>query len=328
MWIPLIILALIIVYLMYEFRLKKPDQIVLSEKAGMIVQRKSKYYPRHFSITIPRKSHSVQLNFETSTKGRLDIVVKLIVTAVASLENLSLLIQVGGWEKNTIANAAKEVEIVLLGLIREFTEKFDIEELSGEKLSEYLKSRTKEIPGTFGIEIISISIQSIDPIDKKIAEAMRKKETARILEQTEIENQKLRVAAAQSKVQADEQIVFSEHELELKKLALRKKEEEKEAELAQLRVEAEMKRKKIQLSLDKEEISMLKNNPELLLLTPQVAKLAEASQSLKNARTVVSLSPNETDQGFNLIGTIHTIFQNILDNSVKKLNNRDEKRIE
>ena len=54
---------------------------------------------------------------------------------------------------------------------------------------------------------------------------------------------------------------------------------------------------------------MLKNNPELLLLSPQAAKLAEASQSLKNARTVVNLSGNELSQGSDLL----SLFQNFLE---------------
>jgi hypothetical protein len=48
--------------------------------------------------------------------------------------------------------------------------------------------------------------------------------------------------------------------------------------------------------------TLLKNNPELLMLTPQAARLAEASQSLKNARTIVSLSSQDLPQGSELLG--------------------------
>ena len=47
----------------------------------------------------------------------------------------------------------------------------------------------------------------------------------------------------------------------------------------------------MRLAYEKEELEVLKSSPELLMLTPQVARLAEASQNLKNARTVISLSP-------------------------------------
>jgi len=53
------------------------------------------------------------------------------------------------------------------------------------------------------------------------------------------------------------------------------------------RIEDELSKKRLQLAVDNEELSMLKNNPELLMLTPQAARLAEASQSLKNAKTML-----------------------------------------
>ena len=56
----------------------------------------------------------------------------------------------------------------------------------------------------------------------------------------------------------------------------------------------------MRLELDREELALLNENPQLLLLTPQAARLAEASQTLRNARTVVSLSPSEAEQGARL----------------------------
>jgi hypothetical protein len=64
--------------------------------------------------------------------------------------------------------------------------------------------------------------------------------------------------------------------------------------------------------LDKEEFEMLKSNPELLMLTPQAARLAEASQGLKNARTIVSLSPQDLAQGSELLATFQRMLQNAL----------------
>ena len=49
----------------------------------------------------------------------------------------------------------------------------------------------------------------------------------------------------------------------------------------------------MRLAFEREELEVLKSSPELLMLTPQAARLAEASQSLKNARTVISLSPQD-----------------------------------
>jgi hypothetical protein len=42
-----------------------------------------------------------------------------------------------------------------------------------------------------------------------------------------------------------------------------------------------------------------------------VARLAEASQSLRNARTVVSLSPNEVEQGSKLLNMFQLFLQNM-----------------
>jgi hypothetical protein len=69
----------------------------------------------------------------------------------------------------------------------------------------------------------------------------------------------------------------------------------------------------MQLDFEKDEMRLLKESPELLLLTPQAARLAEASQSLRNARTVVSLSPGDASQGTELLGMFSTLVQNALD---------------
>ena len=84
-----------------------------------------------------------------------------------------------------------------------------------------------------------------------------------------------------------------EHTLELKKSSLKKALLEQENALAQKRLEDELTRSRLRLAFEKEELEILKNNPELLVLTPQAARLAEASQGLKNARTVISLSPQD-----------------------------------
>ena len=66
---------------------------------------------------------------------------------------------------------------------------------------------------------------------------------------------------------------------------------------------------------------MLKNSPELLMLTPQAARLAEASQSLKNAKTIVTLSPNDISKGSELIN----MFQQFLLTAVNNSKRNDEK---
>ncbi len=104
-----------------------------------------------------------------------------------------------------------------------------------------------------------------------------------------------------------------EHELELKKLALKRERLAEEDALAQKRLEDELARSRMRLAFEKEELELLKDNPELLLLTPQAVRLAEASQSLKNARTVISLSPQDwagTEWG--------ELFQKMLERAIDK----------
>jgi hypothetical protein len=319
MLIAIGVFALVIVIaLVFEYRLRKPDQLVLYESNNKIVQRKLRFYPRHFSLALPNTTHSFQLNVDAAAKGNLDIKVKLSVTVGAAIGNISALIRVGGWNSNAVKGSAKEMEFVIQSIVKEFAEKYEIEELSSEKIYNYLRSKLDVCKEKLGLEVISFTIQSFEALDPKISEAMRQQESARILEQTELLNQKARIAAFKTKLKADEEIAVMENELELRKYELKKTELEKESALALKRVEDELKRKKIQLSFDKEELELLKNSPELLMLTPQAARLAEASQSLKNAKTVVSLSPNEISQGIDLVVMFQKFLQNAMGTSSKK----------
>ncbi|MEG8990865.1 hypothetical protein VJY32_13930 [Ignavibacteria bacterium 4148-Me] len=325
MLIAIIVVAIIILLLLlYELRIRKPDELVLTERNGKIILRKGRFYPRHFSLVLPKTIYSSQLSIDASARGSLDVKVKLSVAVALSLENINSLIKTGGWNKSAVQKATKELETVIHSLVREFTEKFEIEELSSEKIYNFLIERINISKEKFGLEVISIAIQSFEIMDSKIAEAIRQQESARIFEQTELLNQKVRISAAKAKIEADEKIALLENELELKKYDLKKVELEKESELADKRVSEELKRKKMQLEYEKQELELLKNNPELLILTPQAARLAEASQSLKNARTVVTLSHNDLAQGTELIGMFQKFLQNYLNSVQPKDKNKKE----
>jgi hypothetical protein len=49
------------------------------------------------------------------------------------------------------------------------------------------------------------------------------------------------------------------------------------------------------------------------MLTPQAARLAEASQNLRNARTVISLTPQEGRSGSELLNLFHELLQKALE---------------
>ncbi len=325
MWIIISILLFVpVIVFIYEYRLRKPDQIILFESKGRIEFRKSRFYPRHFSLALSNTTHSTHLSVEAAAKGNLDIKIKLSATVAVSIKNISTLIRVGGWNTNALVKSAKELEIVIHDLVKEYTEKYGIEDLSSENISNYLHEKVNVRADKFGLEIISLTVQSFEALDSAISDAMRRQESARIIEQTELLNQRARISAAKTKLKADEEIAVMENELELKKYELKKAELEKESELAQQRMEDELKRKRMQLEFDNQELELLKKNPELLMLTPQAARLAEASQSLKNARTIVSLSPNDISQGSDLIGMFQKFFQNAVGNSSQKSDEKNK----
>ena len=183
------------------------------------------------------------------------------------------------------------------GLVKEYTERSGIGTLSSANILNFLNERSAVIQEKFGVELISLAIQSLDPTDPEIADALRQQEQARLLEQTEHLNQQARVATAKAKSQADEEIAQMEHTLDLKKAELKKLLLEKESALSQQSLSDELARNRMRLAFEIEELQVLKNSPELLMLTPQAARLAEASQNLKNARTVISLTPQDAAHG-------------------------------
>ena len=148
-------------------------------------------------------TYSFAQTIEASAKGNLDMKVKLAVTVAASLDNLSVLVKVGGWTPNAVAKASKELETFLLGYVKEYTELHEIEELSSDKIRVHLQQRVQESKRTLGLEIITLTIASFDPVNPQIADAIRQREHARIMEQTEALNQRARIAATFGKITVD-----------------------------------------------------------------------------------------------------------------------------
>jgi hypothetical protein len=308
----LVVVVILIALALYEYRLRRPDQIVVAEARGGVRLRGGRIFPRHFSTPITKTTHSFSQTVDASAKGSLDIRVKLAVTVAASMENLSVLVKVGGWAPDAIARAARELETLILGYIKGYTELHEVEELSSDRIRAYLQERVQESKPLLGLEVITLTITSCDPVNPQIAEAIRQREHARILEQTETLNQRARIAATKARLQADEEIAALEHALEIRKYELKHAEFEKASALAGSRAEHELSLKKMQLDFEKEELRLLKDSPELLLLTPQAARLAEASQSMRNARTVVSLSPPDGGQGTEVLSMFSKLVQKAL----------------
>lgn len=307
------VLVLAIAAVVFEYRFRQPDHVILYETKTGLAMRKGRLYPRHFSLPIRRTTHSFQLTVDATAKGNLDIKVKLGVTVAASLDNLAALVRAGGWNSDAVGKAAKDLEVLLQSYARAFTEQYGIEDLSSEKIHEYLNGKIPASKTSMGLEVISLTVLSFEPVNPQISEALKQQEHARILEQTELLSQKARITAAKAKLKADEEIAALENELELKKYDLKKSQLERESVLADIRVSEELTRNRKKLEFDKEELDVLRSSPELLMLTPQAARLAEASQGLKNARTIVSLSPQDVSQGSELLGTLQKILLSAID---------------
>jgi hypothetical protein len=253
------------------------------------------------------------LTIEATAVGNLEVRIKLVGSVAPSLEHIQSLIRIGGWKEDATAHAADEVQLMLQGLVKAYVEKAEIHALSSTELVNHLNKQSALFQEKYGVELISLAIDSLEPTDPDISEALRQQEQARLLEQTERLNNQARLAAAKAKFQADEEISQMEHDLELKKTELKKTLLEKEAVLTHQSLEDELERNRMRLSFEREELEMLKSSPELLMLTPQAARLAEASQNLKNARTIVSFTPKELAQGSELLGFFQSLMQRALE---------------
>jgi hypothetical protein len=302
---------------LFEYRIRQPDVIVLYEKNGQIRIRRSLLYPRHFSLPLKRTTCPLQLTIEASAVGNLVVRIKLVGSAAPSVEHIQSLIRVGGWDTEAVVRAVDQLGFLVQGLVKEYTELSEIHAITSAAILHHLNEHLSLIEEKFGVELISLTVQSLEPTDPKIADAFSQQEEARLLEQTEQLNHQARVTAAKARYQADEEIAEMEHTLEMKRSELKKIQFESDAQLALQRIEDELARSRLRLAFEKEELEILRRNPELLMLTPQAARLAEASQSLKNARTVISLTPQELANGSELF----TLFRNLVQKELESKNN-------
>ena len=312
-FVAVVVVVGAILVALFEVRVRQPEFLVLYESKSGIRQRKGTLYPRHFSLLLPRATSPIQLTVEATAAGNLGVRVRLAGSVAPSLENLPALIRVGGWNREAVARAAEEVQVLLQGLVRENTEQAGITALSSSNLLKSLNEHAVLIRERFGVELISLAVQSLDPTNPEIAEALRQQEQARLLEQTEHLTQQARIAAAKARTQADQEIAEMEHALDLKKTGLKKTLLEQESVLAQQNLADELARNRMRLAFEIEQLNVIKDSPELLMLTPQAARLAEASQNLKNARTVISLAPQDASRSSELLDLFQDLLQKALE---------------
>jgi hypothetical protein len=289
-WLLVLVLLALAGLSPFVLRLRRPDQLVLHQSGGVVRQRGWRVYPRHFSISVPATVHTTTVEVPTETRGHLAVDVQLALSVAPHPAHLDALVRAGGWQQDAVTRAAKELEIAVTALVGGFVEQHDIDALSRDELGRAVQEALVRSALALGLEVVGCNVQSVAARDPQISEAFRRREEARVLELSQTAEQEARVAATQARVAADERIAALEHGLAVQRLALRQEEEDREAALARRRVEEENARRRLQLEIDRQEVELLRSSPELLILTPQVARLAEASQSLRNARTVVSLT--------------------------------------
>ena len=237
---------------------------------------------------VPATLLSKSLTVNAPAKGGISLKIQATVSLAADPEHLQELIRAGGWASKTVVNAAEDLVLKVQSSLCSLVEKYEVEQVVQESLTSHLMEILPQGMDALGLTLVSFSIQSIAPLNSDINDKILERETARIHEETEIANQKARLSAAKTRIEAEAQIARMEHELSMKKLELQGSEDEKEAKLLRLRVEEELERRRMHLDLDRQEVALLAEHPELLLLTPQAARLAEASQNLPNATTVIS----------------------------------------
>ena len=292
-WILLAIGVLAVVAAFLELRFRRPDHFVLYESGGRVRQRTARVFPRHLSLSLPATVQSLDVGVKTETRGHLGVAVQLTVTVAPDGEHLGALVRAGGWQVDAVGQAGGELKGAARALVGGYVEARDFEDLAREEMAAALRPSLGAAAQALGLVLVSVTVQSVVARDPDIALAVRQREQARVFGQSQAAEQAARVAEAQARVDAEEQIAKAEHALEMQRLELRQRQEDREATLARRRIEEENARRLLQLDVDRQEVELLRASPELLVLTPQVARLAEASQTLRNARTVVSLAGGE-----------------------------------
>ena len=272
------------------FKRKHPDQLVLIERKGEVFLWKKAFYPKPFCLSLPSTVRSISTEVKTQAKGKLDAAIKLVITFYADPGQITNMIRIGGWTVNALSRIEKELAGTAQGIVGEIVEPLDITEMTREVIAKNMKNRLDAIGPNLGIKITAVTVTSAEAVDRKLAEAIKQREEARIQEDTERAVQASRIAQAEMKSNAERKIAESEHQIALKKYELRKIEEEKAAVLAKAAVEQQTERRRLELAVEKDEVEMLTKNPSMLLLAPQLTRLTEASQQLKNAETVITLS--------------------------------------
>ncbi|NOY78022.1 MAG: hypothetical protein GXO76_09165 [Calditrichaeota bacterium] len=307
------ILLGLIVFLVILFvilaKARRPDQLLLIEKHGTVQPYLKRWYFSKSVLALPATVKTISTEVKTQARGKIDVIIKLSVSFFPDPERAGNLIRVGGWTPDAVDRVAQELSGTVQGLVGELVEPLNITQVTREKLSHMLRQKLQALAPSFGITVTSVVVSDAEAADQKIADAIRKQEEARIQEEMEKSSQRSRIATEKLRLAADDEIERMKHKMEMEHLKLREIEELKAAELEQKLLEKETEKKRLTLALEQEEAELLSRHPELMMLTPQLTRLVEASQQLKSAKTVISLSPEIQDGLPRILQTLLELLQ-------------------
>ena len=175
------LIAILILVWLIEYRYRRPDQIVLRERKGVVEENKKRWYPRHTSLALPGNVYAVQSQVDTEARGKLGVRVVMDLAVAPSRNHLHALVRAGGWSSDVVVHATRELERRTHAMIREFVEQKDIDAIEPEVLKKQLIKQISETALLLGLELDNLHIQSIEPLDKRITEAIHMREAKRVL---------------------------------------------------------------------------------------------------------------------------------------------------
>lgn len=308
--ITAIILAIITVIIAIEIRVRKPFEILIVEKKGKILASRTFFYIKSRTLPLKLSEFAFEFNLQAYARNKIPIRAHFAGALEVDEKNIENLIKAGGWNKNAIVAAAEKLLNVAKSNALCQIENTPVNNLRSDILASYL--RDKVYTEFFGLKWVYVACLDYEIEDEKINEILRKEEISTLSEKSEEAVEKSKLSIEKIKHQIEQEIIKIKEDALVKKQELKKLETSLDQELKKAQAEFEARVQKLKLEIEKEELQLLKQNPELLLLSPQAARLLEASQSLKNARTVVNLSQGEIAKGVDVSGALNELIYSIL----------------
>lgn len=133
-----------------------------------------------FRAPVATQGISEDIQLWTPSRVFSGVRVKLVGSVAPALEHIQASIRVGGWSSEAVARAAAETQVLLERLVKDYTEHAEIGALSSVAILSHISEHSAVFAERFDLELISLTVQSPEPTDPEIAEALRQQEQARL----------------------------------------------------------------------------------------------------------------------------------------------------